>query len=315
MTTSKIHCDFFEIYNIDWANLSPHKVSQLIEIIENMELLGTAPHLFGFVSTKRLGDVIGGFFAIQYEDSRIYYARDKQYKIEQDEPYERILFVLFARTGKLLLQNRKLGSSNLKMPAIRDRFKEALNQAFSRAQIGFTLGFYPPTTIIDKERFAEEFALSTRVINLIVENPDPNKIPEGFVYYNPQRERNEIIALSHKNDYSNYKKIDLEATSTGNIKNTHMGKDLIKAGIPRFMRYFVEQTERILRHRPLTKLEMHTDVGTIEFTLDQLSAIIDSLRREYAYEIDHPISFKSERDLQLTLHFEADEENEEENLD
>jgi hypothetical protein len=54
MATTKIHCDYFEIYNIDWANLSPRQVNRLIEVIQNMELVGDPPNLHGFVGVQRL---------------------------------------------------------------------------------------------------------------------------------------------------------------------------------------------------------------------------------------------------------------------
>jgi hypothetical protein len=110
------------------------------------------------------------------------------------------------------------------MPQVRDLFRDTLNEAINRVGIGFTLGFYSPEELTPTEKFIEEFGRSTRVANLIVETPDPSKIPDSFVYYNPQKERNEIIAGSHKHDYPNSKKVDLEATSTGDIKRTHMEK-------------------------------------------------------------------------------------------
>jgi hypothetical protein len=290
MPASKIHCDFFEIYGPDWAELDQEQVDCLLERIDKMELLGDPPDLRGFVGTRRIGNTIGGFFAIQYQDIKEYFDRDKNRVLKPDAPFEKLFFILLADKGKLLLQNRKFVDIPLSMSKASDLLREALNGAMAECRLGkrFILGFYRPETDISADEFVQEFHRSTRVVRLSVTDPDPAKIPDDFVYYNPQRERNQIVADSHRHDYPNFKKVDLEAADSGDIRITHTGKDLVLAGTGQIMTYFIGEEQHILRREAATKFEVHVDMDAPQLKEDQMRAVLDMLRRERALDLERP---------------------------
>jgi hypothetical protein len=312
MLATKIHCDFMGIYGPDWAKLSQEQIDCLIEAVQRGEMLGTEGQLRGFVGTVRYENVVGGFFAIQYPDERLYYDRTKQLKRVQDTPFERVFFVFFAGTGKLILQNRKFADIPLKMTTVQELLRDAINQALMNCRAGHSIGFYLPKNEVGRDRFIEEFRRSTRVVTLEVTSPDPNRIPESFVYYNPQRERNSIIRGSHQHDYSNFRKVDLEASRNGNIAATHIGSDLILAGQPEEMKYFVEESEQILRRIVPTKQELYVDVDSPELSMAELTRVLEVLRRERSLDLDIPTPETPSND-QLSLfdliHGENDAEN------
>lgn len=312
MPASKIHCDFMEIYGPDWANLSREQIDCLIEVIQRGEMLGTEGDLRGFVGTTRHENVLGGFFAVQYPDARLYYNKTKEASQVQDTPFERVFFMFFAHTGKLVLQNRKFADIPLKMNVVQELLKGAINQALLRCKAGQSIGFYFPENEIDRDRFIEEFQRSTRVISLEVTNPDPDRIPQSLDYYNPQRERNNIIRGSHQHDYPNFRKVDLEASKNGNIAKTHIGKDLIHAGRPEVMKYYIEGSEHILRRIIPSKQELHVDVDGLELSPSELMRVLDILRKERSLDLDIPTPLQP-NDCQLSifdiLHGENDDEN------
>jgi hypothetical protein len=86
MPTTKIHCTFLEVWVPDWAGIPQDQVDCLINQIENMQLLGGQPELRGFVGTRRIGNAVGGFFSIQYQDIKEYYERDKHRVLRLDSP-------------------------------------------------------------------------------------------------------------------------------------------------------------------------------------------------------------------------------------
>lgn len=311
MTTRQIHFHFLEIYGIDWPNLKQDQVDCMLSQIQNMQLLGDAPELRGFVGIQRIEDVVGGFFAIQYENEWEYFDRAKNRKVKRDSPFEKLFFIFFAKSGKLVLQNRKFTDIPLKMQTAERMLREALNEVFKACKVGFTIGFYPPEQEISVDRFVEEFQRSTRVVALSVSDPDPTKISDDMVYYNPQRDRNSIVLESHRHDYPNYKKIDLEASRNGDIKITHIGKDLIGAGKPQVMKYYIEQEEHILRPYAPTEFDFSVDMNASELSLDQFEAALGILRKERSLNLDLPTIKKNEPPQQTFFDILHEDQNDE----
>lgn len=229
----------------------------------------------------------------KYEDERLYYDRKKHPERKQDTPFERVFFVLFADTGKLILQSRMFVDIPLNMTIVERLFRETLTTVLQRCEIGYVLSFNLPELEVSHEQFIEEFRQSTRVVQLSVIDPDPDEIPEDFVYYNPQRERNAIIRASHKHDYPNFQTVSLEASPDGDIKSTHIGSDLVVASEPQVMRYFIHEEERILRREVPARFEFRVDMDAVELSEEQLKSVLQILYRESALDLDIPTSARS----------------------
>jgi hypothetical protein len=291
----KIYCDLLALYGPDWENLPQEKVLRFAELIHTFpNLLGTEPELYGFVGTRRITeDIVAGYFAIQYETEELFYKRNKKRNTEKRSPFARLFFILFARTGKILLQNSKFSGIPLTMHRASGFFKSAIDYFLITSEIAktFNIALVPDDT--SPANFVREFEKSTRVIKLEVKNPNGDQIPEDFVYYNPQKERNLIIRGSHQHDYRNYKKVELEAAEDGDIKRTHM-RDLIYAGgQPQYMQYFVKVedhvVERILRKSTLRKVHFYMDMDAEPVPEEQSLAVIEMLRKEQVVDIPTPL--------------------------
>jgi hypothetical protein len=98
----KIHCDLLEIYGPDWDSVTAQQIECLVATIhtEN-ELLGQEPEMYGFVGTQSVNSIVGGFFAIQYEDEEFHYDKQKRLGIRYSAPFARLFFVLFAAMATL----------------------------------------------------------------------------------------------------------------------------------------------------------------------------------------------------------------------
>ena len=177
----KIHCDLLEIFGPDWVDITSEQAECLAETVHTMdELLREEPKLYGFVGTQRVDSIVGGYFAIQYEEDEFHYDKQKRLDIRHNAPFARIFFVLFAATGKLLLQNTKFAGISLKMTEAERLFRSALDQALVKCKLRKTIGFYmaPETTL--EQDFAREFERSTRVVRLEVTYPSADRIPANF---------------------------------------------------------------------------------------------------------------------------------------
>jgi len=295
----KIHCDLMEVFGPDWAYLSPDQIECLANTIHSSEqLFGDEPDMYGFVGTRRMGTIVGGYFAIQYFDQEINYTKNKELNIRPRHPFKKIFFTLFTQSGKLLLQNTKFVGIPLTMYMALTKFRSALNQVFESCKIDrtFNIAIAPEET--EEADFLNEFERSTRVIRIEVEYPTAGGIPDDFVYYNPQVERNDIIRNSHRHDYAHLKKVNLEATESGDIKRTHL-RDLIYAGKPQEMHYYVGMDSFTLRKNVKRKFEFHIDMNSEQLSELQLQAVVEMLRRERAVFLETPT--KAEPRQQLSL--------------
>jgi hypothetical protein len=301
----KIHCDLLELYGPNWAELGIEKSVCFAESIHSApQMFGSEPHLFGFVGTRLIGsDIVGGYFAIQYENEEFNYTRNKKLSIETHAPFERLFFIVFARTGKVLLQNTKFSGIPLNMPKATGLFKQAIDHILLSCQITKTYNIdLAPDETTDAD-FVKEFEKSSRVVKVEIKYPDGESIPEDFVYYNPQKDRNSIIRDSHIHDYPKLKRIDLEATEDGDIKNTHL-RDLIYVGRPQLMRYFIDFEEFTLRKTAKRKFEIHVDMEAEQIPEEHVVSTIEMLRRERAVYIDRPTPLPTRKpndDSQLTI--------------
>jgi hypothetical protein len=311
----KVHCDLLALYGPDWENVPREKVLSFAEQVHGYpSLFGTEPELYGFVGTRRINeDVVAGYFAMQYSTEEFLYSRTKELNTQTRVPFARLFFVLFARTGKVLLQNSKFSGIPLSMTRALRLFKLSIDHILMSSGITktFSIDFVPDEET--NENFIREFERSTRVIKLEIRYPIGEQIPEDFVYYNPQKDRNSIIRKSHIHDYQHFKKVDIDATNDGDIKETHM-RDLIYAGRPQFMRYFVDLEEFTLRKSTLRKFHTYVDMDAEIVPEEHALAAIEMLRRERAVDIPTPLPSPEIRTDQPSLfaYYESGEEGDDE---
>jgi len=286
---TQIHCDLREIYGPEWTSLSDDQIKCIANRIhKSEELFGGEPQLFGFVGTRKIGDdIVGGYFAIQYSDEEFHYTKNKKLNKKHNNPFERVFFILLSRSGKVLLQNTKFVGIPLNMHIALRLFQEALNRILESCNVKqiYSLVLEPEKT--KEADFLHEFERSTRVVELDISYPTADNIPEEFVYYNPQTERNEIIRDSHRHDYPHLKKIDLEALEGGDLKQTHL-RDLIHAGEPQKMHYYIGIDEFTLRKDVKQKFEIRVDMEAEQISEENLLSVIKILRRERAVYLDNP---------------------------
>jgi hypothetical protein len=285
--SKQIHCDLSGIYGPAWSEATDDQIDCLVKKIKTVELFGKTPDMYGFVGVQVIDRIVGGYFALQYEKDDIYYKKNKELSTRHTTPFARVFFLFFAGTGRLLLQNTKFVGLPLSMYRARNRFKRALNRVLDDCGMHKVVSIsMAPDTTPDQD-FIEEFERSSRVVKLMVTDIAPEAIPEDFVYYNPQRERNNIIRDSHRHDYSHLKSVELEAKKNGDLKRTHL-RDLIRAAQPKVMIYHIHGEEFVMRREAPRKFQYTVDMDVEQLPKDQMQAIIENLRRERGVYIDSP---------------------------
>jgi hypothetical protein len=303
MAVRKIHCEYYEVIGVNWNSLDQERRRRIIKAIENSPLLGSHPDTYGFVGVSSRDNAVGGFFALQYEAELLHYDRQKKLSKDTDFPFERVFFVLFVDSGKVVIQNRVFVNLPLNMDRVLYRFTKALSEIFKISEVGYALNLNRVSEVYNPpELFQQEFRRSTRVINLTVEYPNGERIRANFVYYNPKVERNAIIRDSHMNDYANFRRVDLEAEPVvGDIKKTHIGRDLIEIGKPVKMKYEDDGEQRVLRDKIPAKFEIYVDTDAERIDPDVLAMILMYLRNEVGLRVSVPILANDSSSEQMGL--------------
>ena len=316
MPAIKIHCGFYEIFGPNWEKVDSERALQIMSLMEKPEMMGEELSLFGFVGTSRADNAIGGFFAIQYQNALRHYDKVKRLDIKNDAPFERLFFIFFPQSGKLILQNKKFIGLPVSMEAVINRLTKAFAEVLSTSKVGYVLSInYPSHEDVPKEVFIQAFIRSERVDRLRISRPKSSEIPENMVYFNPQFDKNQVIRESHQHDYDNFEAIDIEASDNGDIKSTHIGKDLIRAGTPTLMKFVENNEEKVLQRSIVSKFELYVDVNAETISSDILRYIIEIIKREHGLPIDSPVYINSSGQMSVFGNFsqrrEDDDKNEE----
>ena len=290
MGTTKIHCDILDIFGMDWSQVTLEQRECIIHGVHNLELQGDENDLYGFVGTVDLDGVVGGFFMVQFPTELLSYDLDKTANRETTKPAERVFFVLLPKYGKILLQIRHFEILPIDMDAVCSRLQSTIAKVLKQCKVGPVVSLSPTTSLVGRAEVIEYYKSSRKVHRLKVQNPNPKQIPEGIAYYNPQRERNEIIRDSRLHDYPKLKSVDIAAKEGNDLRETHLGKDLVYAVTetdPFIMEFEdKEQRRRILRRNlKKTPLEFRVDVDSDQLSCDTLRQVLEILDKEVSLDI------------------------------
>jgi len=314
--TQKIHCDVFDVFGIDWSQVTSEQLDCIISQTYEAELMGSSDELYGFVGVTHIEKVVGGFFVIQFPTELLSYRRDKTATTEKTNPAERVLVVLFLESGKVLLQNRHFQYLPIDMGVAQERVKRVLTHILNSCGVGPLASLVPVSVQVERADLVQAYESSIRVSRLEVTYPDPHQIPEDFVYYNPQRDRNAIIRDSRIHDYPKLRRINLVARRNDDLRDTHIGSDLVHAVTDR--RPFVmefrnqENEQRILRRLTQPKLEFRIDTESQELSKEALLHVIEIVNREAVLGISVRTIDTASAQMSLFDSFEEDSDFDEE---
>lgn len=287
--TQKVHCGLFDVLGVDWSSLIPEQVDCIITQIHELELMGGSGELYGFVGTTHIEGVVGGFFIIQFPTELLSYNRDRTPLTEKTSPAEKVLFVLFLEYGKLLLQNRHFQFLPIDMAAVHHRIKMVFAQVFGNCEVGHRVMLVETSVLVERADLFRVYESSRRVFRLEVSLPNAHRIPEDFIYYNPERDRNAIIRDSRLHDYPKLRKITLTAKEDADLRDTHIGSDLVYT-VPESQPFVVEYRDqqnqkKILRRLVTPKLEFHIDMDSPALSREALLQVIEIANREAGFGI------------------------------
>jgi hypothetical protein len=282
-----IKCDFIEARGPAWGDHTAAQTRQLIKKIhEGRDLHGWEPKMYGFVGTRKIkdsmvGDIVGGYFAVQYADKAFQYDKKKKLVVVRVKPFARMFFLFFAKTGKCLLQNTRFDGLPLTYSEAKTNFHLALNRYFQECKMDKLISLaFVRTELLDSQ-FRKMMRQSTRVSRIKVASPSSRSIPQKQIYYNPQVDRNEIIRQSHQHDYAHLKRIELEVKDNADIRDLHL-VDMMHSGTTEEMDVIRGDEKITLRRKVINKFTFNIDMEAEELPKDQFETVIQQLRQSGA---------------------------------
>jgi hypothetical protein len=245
MALTKIHLNLLDISGPSWKDISPEAIERLTQALQSLPVHGKEPDRYTITGVLRADDAIGGFFATEYDHEAIEYDDQKHEKRTVHNEWEKTVFLLLPKIGKLLLQSRQY-PKGLTTDHVINLFKPTFQNLIREADLGDSLiGPLTQTEHTDQE-FIEIFEdQSNRVVKISVTDIHPSAKLEGLTYYNPEKERNEIIAGSHGHDFEIIDNITAEAgKKRTNLHDAHFMQSAVRSGTNQEIQYFGQDGQR-----------------------------------------------------------------------
>ena len=294
MAKQDVHCDLFELFGVNWTNLDQEKIDCALNTIQEMELLGPRSSLYGFIKSVRVENYLGGFFTIQLPREITSYKRNKEAEVTETNPSEKVFFLLALGSGRLFLQSKRFQLLPVKMDYARRYITSALNAVLNPCRIGNVTNLVEAELITTKEEISKTYSESKRISRIEVSNPNAKQLPELIEFYNPERDRNDILLESYKHDFERAKKISIEAQDGVDGRDLHLSKGLQHAipddgETPFAIEYSDEEDDvKVLRRTKRAKFEFSVEYDDDDFDEEELVRILSILQREAALDLPPP---------------------------
>jgi hypothetical protein len=264
----------FRVYFIrgpDWAGLDPTALQAIASAISASPLYGKQPNRFGFTKIKSLtGQWVFGYFTQEFETERHKYDQEKQELPYTDQPFEDSIIILLLDQGIALIQSRRFRDETISMTDVTDHFSSALGTILGGLKLPY-YGLDPYLVRYDKAAFIRLFQES-QVVNVAVDSLLERSVPEDFVFFNPEVERNQIVRDLMNKEFKSLDQLSAAAPSeTAGLQKSKLAKLAITVGEPR------ELTVRDAKSGGLRTIRRQIGpTHTIEMDVEKVR--VDSLR-------------------------------------
>ena len=273
-----ISCDLKLIEGIAWDQITSEVKDKIWECIRSAGWHGDSPRRFGFVGERRINDVLGAFFELEYGLEIRQFDDEKNLSQKEEPCFERILVVLFVDKGWLLIQQKKFMHRQMMQSTMEHYLKEALKKVFYDCGMSTTFSLSDVRLEIRKERFLEIYEKHP-VYRLKVRGLKDARLPPDQVYFNPEVDRNAILRESQEHDFRQLDSVTLEAyePAEGDLREVHFAQGAIKAGQPEEMKALVERKKVTYRRSFTEDLEYYVDLDAESVAEEDLRQIIGDI--------------------------------------
>lgn len=271
-------CKLKEIEGIAWDGMTSEIKDKTWECITSAGWYGDSPKRFGFVGERRINDVLGAFFEVEYGLEIRQFDDEKNLSQKEEPCFERMLIVLFMDKGWLLVQQKKFMHRQMKQSTMEYYLKEALKLVFYECGVSTIFSLSDVRLQIQKERFLEIYEKHP-VYRLKVTGLKDAKLPPDQAYFNPELDRNAILRESQEHDFRQLDNVTLEAyePAEGDLREVHFAQGAIKAGQPEEIKALVERKKVTYRRSFTEDLEYYVDVDAESVAEEDLRQIIGDI--------------------------------------
>lgn len=295
----------FRVYFIagpDWESLPKSRRIDLGKSIAESPLFGKSPNRFGFAKVRYLrDDWVLGYFTQEFEAKRHKYDQSKHEHPYTDQPFEDSLTIVLLDQGLVFLQNRRFRDETISMTEVSQHFDFALRSIIRDSDLPY-YGLEPYILKFDKAAFLHLFP-ANNVLSVSVKNLINQVVPDDFVFFNPEAEKDLIVREMMNSDLKSFDELSLSSSDKGpGLQKSKVAKMALTVGEPEEMTYREKKTRSIRTIRrqvgPTHSLEIDVDQPEAEAVREDLNRFFSREAGKLVRQRRIESSFDEDEDLE-----------------
>lgn len=285
MASRNIHLKLFDVAGPTWQSVTPEQIDGLMQAIQDLPLQGIEPDRYGIRGVNRIDDVIGGYFAVQYEREILNIDDQKKESRTYHDEWEQAVFVFFPRLGKVLLQSRQY-PKGLTDYRVNRLFRETLRGVIGGSNLG--LGYPLIQELSQRENVDETFIRvfddpTTTILRLVVNELRPDPGLSEVIFYNPQKERNRILSEAFTHDFALLESLEMDVgEKKTDLQKVFIAKAAVRSGANEEMKYADSSGHKqTLRRKLRENYDASVDVDVTPMREEDIRKLVDQVLEQY----------------------------------
>jgi len=250
----------------------------------------------GFLNCKRLENIVYGYYAQEGEIHIEQYDENQQLQSDQENSFERILFLLFLVEGMVVVQSTRISKYiDLSGPALRKGLFDALEVVFKRAGLVFR-----GRAVF--ERYKHEYTREQLIVifeshsinRILVRDLQNSSVPRDLKLFNPNFDADEFLKSIIAGDLHLSDQIDW---SGQDIQKTKIARGILHAGNPQIIEGLDEYGE--LREWEISTpetLSLEVNTNNVHFPEEDIQKILAFFRRKLGLFTERLAMLKHQQD-------------------
>ncbi len=178
----------FIVNGYDWDALAVDEQNRLINQLLREQFHGATNEQYGFAQTRVNQDVYYGHFTQQYEQVTTSYTSPRNRREETRYPFEDRFYLFVPRRNLFVLERRNF----IRQPGLTPRGTEArIHKLIQDSLPRYRISFEKFSHTLSQEEMKDYFR-NFPVVGLQVSGLRGRKVPEDFVFFNPNYEKNAV---------------------------------------------------------------------------------------------------------------------------
>lgn len=272
------------VYTIEkptWKQVSESHVEKISKEITNGGWIKDNNLRHGFLNCETVDGIVYGYFA---QEGNLRIEQYDDYQIEsqnKEESFERLLFLLFLRSGVIVVQSIRISRYiDLSGPKVRSKLFDTLEMVFRKSGLVFDgkAKFEKYTQLYTKSQLLQIFE-DNIITRIVVSELQNKKVPEDIKLFNPDFKADDFLKAIIEEDINNSETVDWEGD---NVQETKIPRALMYAGEPKLI-VGIDKSGGIREweNESTEKIEIDLSTTRVHFPKEDLKRLLVYIQRKF----------------------------------